>query len=285
VIVTGIYGIVQYFTPLAWDLFWMENARMGSIGTPEPLKVRIFSTLNSPGPYSQVLMAGLTVMLVNQKVLSKCAMLPGYLSFALTAVRSAWGALVVALVYMMIIMKQRSKLYLLLIAVFVIGTVYPMTNVDPIERRMKTMEDIQSDTSYIQRVALYKRMGEIVLFSIVGNGFGSTGTATKLTNSAGILGKYGVFDSGVMNIAFVLGWPGTCFYLFGLFILISQTIIRRQIINDMFLCACHAIAVAILAKMLFGNTIIGVGGMVFWVFLTMAYTGRLYYKNITYEQN
>ncbi|WP_233476397.1 hypothetical protein [Paenibacillus sonchi] len=48
-VLVAIYGIVQYLTVPPWDAFWMKNADMMSIGTPYPLEIRVFSTLNSPG--------------------------------------------------------------------------------------------------------------------------------------------------------------------------------------------------------------------------------------------
>ena len=53
---------------------------------------------------------------------------------------------------------------------------------------------------------------------------GATGASTKLSSDSGELGKYGSFDSGVMNVPFVLGWPGTLLYLSGVVMLFSRTL-------------------------------------------------------------
>ena len=50
VLVMGLYGLVQFLSPLPWDVFWMKQVDMASNGLPEPYKVRVFSTMNSPRP-------------------------------------------------------------------------------------------------------------------------------------------------------------------------------------------------------------------------------------------
>ncbi|MEO1591177.1 MAG: O-antigen ligase domain-containing protein, partial [Cyanobacteria bacterium J06632_22] len=63
VLVMGSYGLFQYLVAPGWDRYWMVNSEMPVIGSPEPLQVRVFSTLNSPGPFAQVMSAGLILLL------------------------------------------------------------------------------------------------------------------------------------------------------------------------------------------------------------------------------
>jgi hypothetical protein len=51
--VIGLYGIVQFVLLLPWDSNWMTESGLASIGAPYPFLVRVFSTLNTPGPFAQ----------------------------------------------------------------------------------------------------------------------------------------------------------------------------------------------------------------------------------------
>jgi hypothetical protein len=52
--VISVYGIVQYAVAPEWDRFWLKHVIAGgasSFGRPEPLQIRVFSMLASPGPF------------------------------------------------------------------------------------------------------------------------------------------------------------------------------------------------------------------------------------------
>ena len=91
VIVLGAYGVIQFIMPAPWDAFWMVQSGMSSIGHPVPFRVRVFSTLNAPGPFAMTMMAGLMILFDGRNTLSKIAILPGYAAFLLAIVRGAWG--------------------------------------------------------------------------------------------------------------------------------------------------------------------------------------------------
>lgn len=63
-VLVAIYGIIQYLTVPPWDAFWMNNVEMNSIGIPEPLQIRVFSSMNSPGPCAIFLAMALVPMLM-----------------------------------------------------------------------------------------------------------------------------------------------------------------------------------------------------------------------------
>ena len=51
----GVYGIYQFLVAPPWDAFWLQNVTKRftdpSFGRPEPIMIRIWSTLNAPGPF------------------------------------------------------------------------------------------------------------------------------------------------------------------------------------------------------------------------------------------
>lgn len=57
----GVYGLIQFFVLPVWDSRWMTASMLTSIGSPEPMQVRVFSTLESPGPAAAYL--GLAIVL------------------------------------------------------------------------------------------------------------------------------------------------------------------------------------------------------------------------------
>jgi hypothetical protein len=288
VLVMGLYGLLQFFNPPAWDRYWMESAPISSIGTPEPFEVRVFSTLNSPGYFSLVMMAGLLLTL-SGGLLRWPAAVAGYASFLLSLVRSAWGAWITGLLFMV---AQGGRFRLRLTAtMLVMGLIaWPLLNVGPIaetvDARLQTVTKLEEDTSVDDRLAFYTEFAPTAFFNPEGEGLGSTGLATKLGTAGGDLGEFANFDSGLMNIPFVLGWPGALLYVAGLVWLLSYALPSGRSGSDLFAAAGRGIVVAMLTQLVFANVLVGLSaGMVFWSFLGSSLAARSYHANVAnYER-
>jgi hypothetical protein len=281
ILVMGLYGLLQYFNPPAWDRYWMESAPISSIGTPEPFEVRVFSTLNSPGVFALVMMGGLLLTLSGGGLLRWPAAVAGYASFLLSLVRAAWGGWITGLLFMV---AQRGRFRLRLSAtVLVMGLVaWPLLNVGPIaetvDARLQTVTELEEDTSFNARLAFYAEFAPTAFFNPIGEGLGSTGLATKLGTAGGELGQFASFDSGLMNIPFVLGWPGASLYVAGLVWLLSYALRSGRSGSDLFAVASRGIIVAMLTQLVFVNVLVGSSaGMVFWSFLGSALAARSYH--------
>lgn len=274
VLVMGLYGVLQYFALPAWDQYWMESAPITSIGQPEPFEVRVFSTLNSPNPFALVMMAGLLLLSGGGGFLRWPAAMAGYVSFLLSLVRSAWGGWLVGLLF---IVTQRRGSRTGLVATLLVTTLIalPALTVGPvaerINERLKTLTELEQDNSFNARVEFYVETLPQVFLSPLGEGFGSTGRSTKLDASGGIgeLGENAAFDSGIMEIPFVLGLPGAVFYMGGLIWLLTYAL-RSRGSKDFFAATSCSIAVVLLVLLIFNDTIDGVVGMLFWSFLGLA---------------
>jgi hypothetical protein len=284
VLVMGLYGLLQYFNPPAWDRYWMENAPITSIGTPEPFEVRVFSTLNSPGYFSLVMMAGLLLTLSGGGLLRWPAAVAGYASFLLSLVRSAWGGWITGLLFMI---AQRGRFRLRLIAtVLVMGLIaWPLLSVGPIaetvDARLQTVTELEKDTSFDARLVFYAEFAPIALLNLEGEGLGSTGLATKLGTAGAALGQFANFDSGLMNIPFVLGWPGALPYVAGLVWLLSYALRSGRSGVDLFAAASRGTVVAMLTQLVFVNALVGSSaGMVFWSFLGSSLAARSYHAKV-----
>jgi hypothetical protein len=68
-LVMGAYGLVQFAIMPQWDALWMLGSQMNSQGDPVPMGVRVFSTMNSSGPFAFAMMGAMVyVMAANHRV-------------------------------------------------------------------------------------------------------------------------------------------------------------------------------------------------------------------------
>ena len=95
----SLYGVVQFVNPPTWDAAWMLNvAELGldSIGTPDPFRVRVFSTMNSPGSFGIMLTAGIVLGLSRRMPVAAPTVALMIIGLALCQYRSIWAATVLA---------------------------------------------------------------------------------------------------------------------------------------------------------------------------------------------
>ncbi len=283
VLVMGLYGVLQFVNPPVWDQYWMSNAPMASFGEPEPFQVRVFSTLNSGAPFATVMMAGLLLLSAGGGPLRWPAAGVGYVSFLLSLARFAWGSWLVGLSFMAVQRGRSSPR--LLVGLVVMGLIaLPLLTVGPvadvIEERLQTITELQQDVSFKDRQEFYSTFAPHAFLNPAGVGLGTTGLATKLSTGGEALGEFGIFDSGLMHIPFVLGWPGSLLYIAGLAWLLFYALRSGGSHSDPFAVASRGIAVAVLAMLPFHNALIGVEGMVFWSFLGLSLAARVYQSRV-----
>jgi len=277
ILIIGVYGIIQFFSPLAWDRFWMVQSGMTTIGRPEPFEVRIFSTLNSPGPFAGILMVGLMVLFEARGLSARLSMAPGFVSFLLSLVRSAWGGFAVSLFYAIARLQTRLRMRLLVVlgvgALFSLPLLLHDTVSETVAPRVESLGNLGSDNSFTARSGLYSIAAINSLTEPVGRGFGSFGRAANFNENA-----IASFDSGLMAIPFTLGWPGGVLYVFGWAWMVSWIVRLRQEETDQFTVIATAIVMGMIAQMLFSNQLTGVIGMATWTFTALAVCGKRYYE-------
>lgn len=266
VLVTGGYGIFQFLVAPAWDCFWIINADMNSIGRPAPLEIRVWSTMNAPGPFASFMVAGLLLLFLNKGVLKLPAMTAGYLSFLLSLVRSGWGAWFLGLLILASSMKLKFQVRIIATALAIAIMVVPLATVEPfagvLQTRFETFSNLEEDGSGEARKEMYSQQLGPALTTVVGKGIGSPG-----------------FDSGFINILLSLGWLGGSFYLGGLLMLFYQLFqgCKRQI--DPFTNVCRSIATPLFIALLFGSFMMGIPGALLWGFLGMGMAALQYNKH------
>ncbi|WP_323119930.1 O-antigen ligase family protein [Burkholderia alba] len=262
----GVYGIVQFFVMPQWDVLWMVGSQMNSQGDPVPYGVRVFSTMNSSGPFAFAMMGALVFVLAAPGRVRWFAGAAGFVAFSLCLVRSTWGGWVIALAIQLAKSNNRVRLRIVASALVLAGLCVPLLTVGPVAdrlgQRLQSISNLKDDRSYDDRNKFYASFAQTAFTDVAGEGFGATGTSTKLSSDSGELGKYGNFDSGVMNVPFVLGWPGTLLYLGGTLWLLGRAVrasfaLRR----DKFVSACLSLCLSVFAMLVFTNSFIGTGGL------------------------
>ncbi|HEV3425084.1 MAG TPA: glucose-6-phosphate isomerase [Paraburkholderia sp.] len=271
-LVMGAYGLVQFFIMPPWDVLWMLGSQMNSQGDPVPMGVRVFSTMNSSGPFAFAMMGAMVfVMAANHRVRWVAAGL-GFFAFALSLVRSTWGGWVIALLIQLVKSNNRVRLRIIASGILLAGLCVPLLAVGPVadrmQERLNTIVNLNDDQSYAARNQFYATFAKTAFTDVSGEGMGATGTSTKLSNDGGQLGQYGNFDSGVMNIPFVLGWPGTLLYLSGiLWLLVRALLASFRMRDDKFVSASISLGLAIVAMLVFTNSLVGTGGLLLFMSL------------------
>ena len=266
-LVMGVYGLVQFFYLPPWDGYWMDNANIVSIGYSEPQKLRVFSTLNSAAPFASVAMAGLLLAFDKGSAARVPGAVAGLVAFALSAVRSAWGGWIVGLVIVAVSLPPRARLRLLGTLTLATLVLVPLLATGPVgeilTRRLATFTNLAEDTSFNERLAFYGDVAELTAGRPLGQGLGSTGVASAITNRNTELQN---LDSGVIAVIYVFGVLGTLYYVGGaaaLFGTVLWTGLRSRRVTE---AVYVGIMVGTLSQLPLGNVLAGVPGMVLWFF-------------------
>ena len=214
--VVAVYGWYQFLTMPPWDELWMRWALMISIGPWEPMQLRVFSTLASPGPAALFLSLGLLAGVAHWKRWGAVSLPVALLVLSvllLTRVRATWLMFVMGVVVFAATApksrRMRSVIAVLVLAVVAAGVgsyVLPLLpGGSRITDRFQTMGDVSEDHSYQQRLDFSVQMAREVLARPMGHGLGESGVAVKAASGGDDLQ---VFDNGLINLGYALGLPG-----------------------------------------------------------------------------
>jgi hypothetical protein len=266
-IVIAAYGLIQYINPPAWDAFWIDNAGMLTQGVAEPFGLRIFGPMNSSGPYSVALMCCALVALCTRGRLALLCLALCMPALFLTLVRSTLGGLAIGVLFLALSLtgKQRRVLFAGIVATML--AVVPLTMMEQSEngvtQRLATVTDLKDDASFEARSGIYDRFLDEMQVNVLGSGLGATGVGSKLASGPGGIVD---FDSGVLEVPYVLGWPGSILYGAGIVLFIARAVsasLSRQM--SAFACACAACSIGVVSLMVFTNTLVGASGLFFFV--------------------
>lgn len=282
VIVAG-YGIAQYVSPAPWDVLWVIGSGFLSAGYPTPYSMRIFSTLNAPGPCADFL--ALAILLSMQFfrlraiwVLPITAALGAAL--ALTLVRTTWIALIIGIVVYLALSPRRLQAFpivvifssLLFIAIVSLPTFLGADSKSTaIVDRINTFGELNADVSVNDRQGEIADATVVALNNPIGDGLGTLGVSARLNaNSSDQLAAN--LDSGYFARVLELGWLGLGGYLFvtfgALYWLSRAPKIRgygRDRDFQVTIAMASAVVVALIWSDASGDAHYGIDGLIFWI--------------------
>ncbi len=278
VLITGAYGVVQFLIAPEWDRAWLLSTKLTSFGDPAPLKIRVWSTMPSPGPFASMMMAGLLLLLTSSGPLTIAAAGVGYLAFLLTMVRTVWGGWFLGLISMLISIKARLQMRLVITILVMAICVVPLTTMDPfaksINSRLESLSTLDKDDSANVRKKIYEDGLSNALTNVLGNGIGNT----FIVDQDGILRPI-VIDSGILETFFTLGWVGAILYLGAMIMLFFIGFQYTEFRSDPFMAASRAIALGSVSALPAGSSMIGSSGLFLWGFLALMMAAHKYYQH------
>jgi hypothetical protein len=273
--IMGAYGIIQFLVAPIWDQFWLHNLitemRIYSFGTPNPLGIRVYSTMHSPQPFACTLVAGVLLLFTIKSPVKILSSGVGYLTLLLTLARTAWLSWFIGLLVFIPSLKPRLQMRLIVTLMVMSLVVLPLTAIEPfstvINQRFQTLFQGQQDGSFVDRSLGYTNLLNDALVEVEGRGIG------YIIRDANIGGN----DSGVLTLLLNLGWFGTIPYVAGLALLIFSMMQGKEASSDPFVGACRAIVLATVSQISLNTVMLTPFGMVLWGFIGLASAARVYY--------
>ncbi|QDV66350.1 hypothetical protein Poly24_00330 [Rosistilla carotiformis] len=267
VLAVAVYGIWQFYTIPPWDAFWLVSVEMtGYMGTPEPTKMTLFSTMAERGPVALYLSGGLTLLALRPQTL-------GWLRWPSAAV----------VLYAMLLTYSRTSVIFAGLAIIL----YPMLNrgsgIAPVlalsllaliggpalmsrmpgqaSARVETIGTIQDDGSFKGRIRLLGIALRNSMSQPLGLGIGAGGLASRVQKAS----KTAVLDStGYADTLATYGWIGFVIMMTVLYRLwrASSDLVAWEM-DDANVCIFRAWFIAGMAALFSGNWL--AGASFFWL--------------------
>jgi hypothetical protein len=272
----GAYALYQYFVGMpAWDQAWLDTVDFSSIGAPEPDKIRSFAALNSPGLLGLTLALAMVVYTARRGLLrwSAFALVVTAGGLAVTYVRTAWLALAVAAIVLLVASGRRAVprvgrlvllMTLMVLALSATGSTYTAV-VD----RIATIGSLNSDDSAKARTATPSQVLPELATRPLGYGLGSAGEATRLARSPGLKAP----DNGYLAMAYQLGFVGAILVIGTLLTAIAIALRRLYARRDPERAVIAALFAFFLVALAGGDGFYGLAGVMLW-YVTGAALGR-----------
>ncbi len=274
--VLGFYGMYQFLRLPVWDSQWMISADMKSIGSPLPFLVRIFGTMNAPGPYAAALATGMLIALSGRGFVRFPVIAVAFLALLLTRTRAVWIAFFIGMIVQQLSLPV-VRLPRRIVVLFVVSMLaIPLTSLpifkNSILPRLSTLKDISQDRSFISRVAFSHESASEIVETAEGNGLGSTGGAIKL-------GTTGVraLDNGFLELFYVFGWPGGTMFLLGIGALLYQSFKFAEARLDLFASAVRSAGIALVSILPIGDIFSGPTGTLLWAMMGLGISAHAYH--------
>jgi O-antigen ligase len=269
-LIAGVYGIYQFSSPPTWDISWMQNIEMTTIGRPEPFSVRVFSTMHSPGILGCFLALALTLWVAQPRMTTLLGAGAVAVTLLLSQVRAAWLAFVIAGLLVLVSLKPVQQLRAALLIVLAAGgmAAFMLTPeiAEQTQTRMETMQQLDEDSSAQARIEGHAVALEFVATHPLGAGIGQ--------GDPGIESFISMRASIIVAALAQFGLVGATLYLLGMGALLIQLwrYYRRAATADG--RALAAAGIGLVATSWLGVMTAGPIGMCVWLIAGLAIADR-----------
>lgn len=270
--VMSVYGLYQYFAITPWDAAWMTNTpNLTSIGSPAPMEVRVFSTMNTPQPLSACLVVGILICLSSKSRLRFFVVPLATLVLGLTESRSGYLGVVVGLLYLAYTFTTRQRIQLGFVILGVASVLGLATQIPAVDllltQRLQSLTRLDEDGSYNDRIASQAQAIDLFKSSPFGLGMGASAPGSSSEGSS-----YGVAqadaptlaDNGLELVSLTFGWFASILYIVGL---VGAVALCFRGFKDLALVPVKASLVAILFEAPIMGIFSGIDGFLIWTMI------------------
>jgi O-Antigen ligase len=283
-LVMGVYALIQYVFAPVWDCFWMQNLpeSISSFGTPEPLGIRAFSTMNAPQPFALALVLGLMITFYGRSSLvQKAAWVAGYIGLLLSMARSAWLELGLALVVLAFVGRSRKVLSTVLIAICLFAIVAVAATKLPLGQavtdRFKSLNDVSEDGSGQERLAGYDLIVKTPFADPFGQGWrleAGNSDSTRTDDSASAGGDaMPIHDSSVVEVRLCTGWFGLAMFYGSITAAIVLMFRNARTSDDKLIAITCTMLIVLLVETLFNSLLGGPNELGLWTCIGLGLAG------------
>jgi len=263
----ALYGIVQFVLLPPWDLYWMIETDLKSIGAPQPFALRVFGSMTMPGTFAVVMEVGLLLLLTARVRGRLPSLVLGFIGLLLSRIRTAWLGFVFGLLIQLVTQPirrlPRNWITILIVGILSLPVITLPRFREGIAQRITSLTSGRDDSSIRSRIMVARAGYALVLDYAEGAGLGATGSATVAGGSGGIRN----FENGLLEVFYLFGWPGGILFFLGVGGIIIQGMRLADARFDQFANAVRSGALALLASLLISEIFTGAPGTLFWVLI------------------
>lgn len=261
--IIGVYGILQYIDPPAWDIYWMRFASITSAGYPIPYGVRTYSTMNGPGSFATFVAIGLVIVCFSRlRFESLLLAAPAAFALLISSYRTAWISLAIGIMFCMLFGETRKKAGVILVGIVVVvvlaATLTPFG--DAIADRVATLGEGSKDGSAQERLDEFITLWNQWDSSAIGVGFTTTDAG-----QAGAMPVDGMIVACWLMMGIVVGLICLVALVWAALLPIWEALVDR----GRAAIIVGALACGALIQLPLANITAGENGFMFWTFAVL----------------